>query len=305
MERAAWLFTVLAVALAAAVFFGALYLLLRVVRTGLLRKELRHFFDSPIAWLVMAGFTFVNGFVFLFLADYYTQTPNEPLVRVFFGNGFFWILQFIVIPAITMRLIAEERASGTLETLMTAPVTDAEVVFSKFLAAFVFYVVMWLPTLVLLGAAYHYAAPELFYRDLWKGHELSFGYARHVWGKVNEVMDLGPVGAAYLGVFLMGAAWIGIGLLASSLARNQVVAFIVGFVALLMLFSIGFLENLITVDPVWLPGLREVLHYLSFSNAFDDFPRGLVDTRSVVYFVSLTVFSLFLATRVVESRKWR
>lgn len=280
---------------------------MRVWWRGLLAKELGHFFLAPVAWLTMAAFAFVNGFVFLFLFRAYQGMPNEPLVRVFFGsqNAFFWVLQLIVIPAITMRLVAEERSSGTIELLLTAPVTEAEVVFAKFAAACAFYAVLWLPTLVLLGSAFYYACPEGFFAGLWAARAWDSAYAAEVWQRVNAVMDLGPVLAAYGGTFLMGAAWIAIGLLASSFCTNQVVAFITAFVALLTLFAVGFLEALIEVDPAWLPGLRDGIRFVSFPNAFDGFPRGVVDTRAVVYFLTLTALGLFLSVRVLESRRWR
>ncbi|GIW73220.1 MAG: ABC transporter permease [Planctomycetota bacterium] len=283
----------------------ALVLLVRGWAKGLVQKELRHFFYSPIAWLTMAGFALVNGFVFLFLVDLYTGTPGEPLVRVFFGTGFFWVLQLIVIPAITMRLLAEERSRGTLETLLTAPVRDAEVVFAKFAAALGFYMVLWLPTVLLLGVALHFAAPEGFWAELWALRARGLGWPAAAVARASEVMDLGPVATAYAGTFLMGAAWIAIGLLASALTRNQIVAFIGTFVTLLLLLSVGQLELLVPSDPMWFPGLREVLRAVSFSHAFAGFPSGVVDTRAVVWFLSVAAYALFLAVRALESHRWR
>jgi ABC-2 type transport system permease protein len=289
------------------VLFGgnALRLLWSAWARGLVQKELRHFFLSPIAWLTMTGFALVNGFFFLFLLQVYTGSPNLPMVQVFFGGGFFWVLQLIVVPAITMRLIAEERHRGTLEPLLTAPVTDAEVVFGKFTGALTFYAALWAPTLALLAAAFHYATPTGFWASVWATRAEGLGFFPAALGRMNEVMDLGPVLTAYLGTLLMGAAWIAIGLLASSFARNQVVAFIGSFVTLLCFYSVGQLETLIQADPTWLPGLREALRYASFSAAFSEFPRGVVDTRAVAYFITLTALGLFFTTRVVESQRWR
>jgi ABC-2 type transport system permease protein len=291
-------------------FYGALgallasiagYLTYRAIRSGLLAKECRHYFASPMAWLVMAGFTFVNGYVFLFIVDHYSGfSPNEPLGRLYFGNGFFWILQFILIPAITMRLIAEERSTGTLETLMTAPVTDAEVVFAKYLAALLFYAALWLPSLIHLGIAYYYGIPDNFRDNVSaaKDTNLLFSFFR----ELNATMDFGPLFAAYLGVLLMGSAWISLGVLTSSFARNQVVAFVSAFVLTIMSFAVGFAEGLFPSAPPW---VRELIRYLSFQNAYEPFPRGLIDSRALVYFVTLTVLALFFSVRVVESRKWR
>lgn len=301
----------LAILAGAVIGLAALFLLARAISTGLLKKELKHFFYSPIAWLVMAGFSFVNGYVFLFLIDYYQGTfANEPFAVVFFTRNFFlWILLLFIIPAITMRLIAEEKASGTIETLMTAPVRDSEVVFTKFSAALFFYVVMWIPTLPVIAALYYYGLPQ----SAWA--ELAAQRAAQGWGtlryvkecllRLGDVMDLGPFLAAYFGLLLMGAAWIAIGLLASSFAKNQVVAFMSAFVVLIMLFAIGFAESLVQEDPSWLPHFRDVVRYLSFLNAFERFPKGVIDTRSAVYFISVAAVSLFFTVRVVESRKWR
>jgi ABC-2 type transport system permease protein len=293
-----WIVFYLAFGLALVAIAGAY--LVRTIRNGLLRKELGHFFASPIAWLVMAGFAFVTGYVFLFVVQHYAASPNEPLPDVLFNKiGFFWILQFIVIPATTMRLIAEERATGTLETLMTAPVTDAEVVFAKFAAAMVFYVALWTPTLVHLGTAYAYGVPEDFWAKV-SGAEGSHLVA--FFRELNATMDFGPIFSAYLGIFLMGSAWISVGLLTSAFSRNQVIAFVAAFVATIMSYVIGFAGQLF---PSASPKFHDALRYVSFQHAFEPFPRGLVDSRSVVFFLTITLIALFLSVRIVESRKWR
>jgi ABC-2 type transport system permease protein len=295
----------------ALVLATALFLLARVVSNGLLKKELRHFFVSPIAWLVMAGFVFINGFFFLFLVEYYSGTfANIPFTTVFFGEGsIMWILLLIVVPAITMRLIAEEKATGTIETLMTAPVRDAEFVFAKYAAALAFYVVMWLGMLPLFASLYYYGLPAGTWADLQSlaasGHWSNWQLVSHFAAKLNDVMDFGPFFCTYFGLLLLGSAWISIGLLASSFAKNQVVAFMAAFVVLMLLFLVGYLENLVHSDPSWFPHFLDVVRYVTFTRAFEKFPKGVVDTRAVVYFVSLTVVSLFFAVRVVESRKWR
>lgn len=306
-------------ALGALVLGATLFLSWRAIATGMLKKELEHFFYSPIAWLVMAGFALVNGFVYLFFVEMYSGgfAATEPFATVWFGRHFFfWILLLIVIPAITMRLLAEEKASGTIEPLMTAPVRDAEVVFAKYLAAMIFYVVLWVPTIPLIVALYYYGVPEAGWAELsasipqgGSSVELGWAYARYLKQlllKFNQVMDVGPFLSAYFGLLLMGSAWISIGLLASSFARNQVVAFMAAFVVLVLLFSIGFVEGLIkTGAPDWLEQVKDVARYMSFLSAYEKFPKGVIDTRPVLYFVSLSVISLFFTVRVVESRKWR
>jgi ABC-2 type transport system permease protein len=301
----------LAAAAGALVAVVAFFLLARVIATGLLKKELKHFFYSPIAWLVMAGFALVNGYFFLFVMDYYAGTfANVPFATAYFGEGsFLWILLLMLIPAITMRLIAEEKATGTLEGLMTAPVRDSEVVFAKFAAALIFYLVLWVPFAPLIASLYYYGLPH----GAW--HELSaqaaaggwsrWQYASHAVARLNEVMDVGPFASLAVGLTLVGAAWISIGLLASSFAKNQVVAFMSAFVVLMLLYLVGYAEGLVREDPAWFPNLRETLRYVSFVKSFARFPYGLIDTRAVVYFTTLTVVALFFTVRVVESRKWR
>lgn len=295
----------------ALVLATSIFLLARVLSNGLLKKELRHFFLSPIAWLVMGGFVFINGFFFLFLIEYYSGTfANVPFTTVYFGEGsIMWILLLIVIPAITMRLIAEEKSSGTIETLMTAPVRDAEFVFAKFGAALAFYVVMWLGMVPLFAALWYYGMPQGAWQELAaeraaQGWSL-WQYGSHILARLNDVMDFGPFLCSYLGLLLLGSSWIAVGLLASSFAKNQVVAFMSAFVVLMLLFLLGYVENLVHEDPSWFPHFRAVVRHVTFTRAFEKFPKGVVDTRAVVYFVSLTVVSLFFTVRVVESRKWR
>lgn len=278
-------------------------------RRGLLQKELRHFFYSPIAYVVTAGFLFINGFVFLFVVDYYRSgSPNNPPGRIFFGDGnfFFWIMIMITVPAITMRLFAQEKSSGTIEPLLTAPVREGQVVIAKYLASFYFYCFMWLPTLVFIFLLYKYADPTLTLGKLTEGTKLytPTGW-QEVYGRLNKVMDLGPILTGYFGTLAMGAAFLGIGCLMSSIARDQVVAYILGFVSLLFLFSVGFLDSIVQVDPSWFPGLKKTIQHVSFMEHFKHFPLGIVDTRPLVYYATIVVFTLFFSARVLESRKWR
>ncbi len=272
-------------------------------------KELRHTFYSPVAWLVMAGFLFVNGFVFLFITSYYErERPNDPPVRILFGeegNGFFWFLLLIVVPAITMRLFPEERTSGTIEPLMTAPVTDAEVVLGKYLAAVAFFAILWAPTLLFVGLLYHYASPDTWSTVLDGFRPWSPASWRASWGRLNEIMDMGPIATAYLGTIAMGASWIGIGLLASACTRNQIVAFIATFVVLLLLFTIGWLGQIVPSDWDIAKGVKEVTKRLSFHEQLPDFRRGVIDTRPLLYFASVIALTLFAAVRVVEARRWK
>jgi ABC-2 type transport system permease protein len=189
----------------------------------------------------------------------------------------FWLPSLFVIPAITMRLLAEEKRAGTLEMLMTAPVTDFEVVFAKYLGAVVLYTLMW-------------GLTSLFVLIL---HHFSGGQA---------ALDLGPIASGYVGVFVISQFFIAIGVLASSLTKSQVTA-------ALMAFAVLFL--ILIVLGMWMthlfPGgaMERWTRFLSASEHMDDFQRGIVDARPLVLYISGTALALFLTTRVVESRKWR
>ncbi len=231
----------------------------------LLGKELRLVFASPIAYVIVAVFLALMGYTFtitLFLSKV------ASLAHLFFQM---YVLLLLMVPAITMRLFAEERKTGTLEVLLTSPVSEGQVVLAKFSAAFVFYVFLWVPTLA---------------------------YVAILAGRAK--IDYLPVASGYLGIFLLGLLFISVGLLTSALVRNQIIAAILAFAILIVIFSVGLVENLATA--AWLKG---ALGYMNLWNHMDDFGRGIVDTRHVVYNLSLTAFFVFLATRALEASKGR
>jgi ABC-2 type transport system permease protein len=239
------------------------------------QRELVAIFLSPIAYIIIAVFLVLNGFIFWVILDFFKQpgTEGSPFA-IFLGSGniFAWIFLLLTAPAITMRLFAEERRSGTIEILFTAPVTETEVVLGKFLAAYVFYLCLWLPTILYAVILAKFSSPD------WR-----------------------PMATGYLGVALLGAMFVAVGEFTSALTRNQIVAYMTGAAALLGLFLGGLLL------PFLIKGARapEILGYFNLYEHVRDFARGVVDSRQVVYYVSVTVFSLFLATRVIESSKWR
>jgi ABC-2 type transport system permease protein len=227
------------------------------------RRELRSYFNSPVAYVVIVVFLAIIGWFFtsnLFLmntASMRVVFELVPLVFLFF------------VPAITMRLLAEEKKSGTLELLTTKPVTDGEIVIAKFLAA-------W----TLLGAA---LLPTFLYVITM----MSLGS-----------IDLGPVLAGYLGLLLMGGAYIAIGIFASSLTENQIIAFITSFLIVLALFL---MDKVLMYVP---EGLASTLEFLAVDYHFSNIARGVIDSRDIIYFASLLGFSLLLATVSLERRKW-
>jgi len=182
------------------------------------------------------------------------------------------ITLLFVTPMITMRLLSEEAKTGTLQTLMTTPVTDFEVVLAKFIAGMIFYLVMIAPTIVYCIMLYWLADPN---------------------------PDLGQMVAGYIGLTLLGGLFVSMGLMFSSLTQNQIVAAISALVVLLLLWVLGWAAS--HASGV----LKDMLEYLGIGKHLASFRKGLIDTRDVIYFLSLTVFALFLTVRSVESRKWR
>ncbi len=227
------------------------------------RRELRSYFNSPVAYVVIVVFLAIIGWFFtsnLFLVNMASMRvvfELVPLVFLFF------------VPAITMRLLAEEKKSGTLELLTTKPVTDAEIVIAKFLAAWVLLAAALVPTLLYLITM------------------MSLGS-----------IDLGPVVAGYIGLLLMGGSYIAIGIFASSLTENQIIAFITSFLIVLALFL---MDKVLMYVP---EGLASTLEFLAVDYHFSNIARGVIDSRDIIYFASLLGFSLLLATVSLERRKW-
>ncbi len=241
----------------------------------LFMKELKSYFYSPIAYVVLVVFLAFNSFVFSLLMIVLNDprmTIEGSAMQLYFGRTIFLYLVLSIVPAvITMRLIAEERKSGTIEVLMTAPVTDWELVLSKFLGAWAFFLFLWAPTLL-------YVAVLRWYSPL----------------------DYGPICSGYLGTALVGAMFIAVGLLCSSLTRNQIIAAIVSYVVITTIWIVGIFENLVSGELA-----KGIFSYLSVFNHFDGFSKGIVDTRPLVYYTTSTILCLFLTVRVVESQKWR
>ncbi len=241
---------------------------------ALVHRELLAYFSSPLAYVILTAFLFINGYVFYLIVAYLNDPRTQamaPLRLIFGGTIFFWLFLLFVVPVITMRLLAEERRTGTLEVLLTSPVSEGQVVIGKFLAAFVFYLFLWLPTWV------------------------------YVWILASHArIDFGPVWSGYLGIGLLGVLFLSVGLLTSALVRNQIVAAILAFAVLVVVFSLGLVENLVTGTVA-----KGILGYMNLWNQMDDFARGIVDTRHLVYTLSLAGFFLFLATKALEASKGR
>ena len=243
----------------------------------LLRRELSVYFISLAGYVIIAAITFLSGLIFKVLMDRLGSTPFPmPVTELFFNTLWFWIMLPLVAPVITMRLFALEKFSGTFETLMTAPVSDLQVVAAKFTAALVFYLVMWLPLLGGLFIVQHFTNQP-------------------------GTLNLGSVGGMYLGLFFAGGLFISIGCFTSSLTRSQMIAAMVSLAIGIGLLMISYLAEQIPAHD-W---KSQVLSFFNLPDQIHDFLRGVVDTRAVVFYVSLTLFFLFLTLRAVESRRWK
>jgi len=234
---------------------------------AIMQRELLSLFFSPIGYIVIAGFLLLTGIIVL-VTDSFGPGKPATLRAVF---DFTPYVLTIIIPAITMRAISEEYRNGTIESLMTAPVSDSELVLGKFAAAVVFYAIMLGATLVYLVMMAMFGNP-----------------------------DVGASLSSYLGLFLLGVAFLGVGIFTSSLTSNQIVAWIVGCVPLMLfVWFAGFIVGRVH------GGLRSVLQRVNVMRHLDQFNRGLVTTESVVFLVGTAVLFVFLAIKVVESRRWR
>jgi len=235
------------------------------------RRELRAYFFSPLAYVVLCFFLLVSGIIFIFLVGQLNdpRSAGGPPLGFFFRTT--WLLLLLIVPVLTMRLISEELRSGSIEVLMTAPVTEGQVIGGKFLAALVFYGFLWLPTVV-------YAVSINLY----------------------EKVDWGPVSSGYLGILLIGALFVAIGVFASAMTRSQLLAAMITVALLLLLFLLSLFGELTTNDLI-----KKTLDYLNVWNHIDEFANGIVDTRRLVFYLSGTLFFLFLASRALEDKKWR
>ena len=237
-------------------------------------REMGSYFLSPMAYVVIFLFLSTNGAMFTFYAFQLTGHPRQiPMViESLFGFALIWIIPLS--PLLTMKLFAEEKKTGTLEVLMTAPVTEAQVVLGKFLAAQVFYCLIWLSLLPLLAI---------------------------LWAMARGAPDPGPVLAMYVGVSALGLMTNALGVLASAATRNQLVAAVLALTGNLVLFIASLLRFAAPGDAL----VRRAVQYISFTMHFDsDFGRGVVDLRSILFYLSISLFLLFCTVRLVGVRKW-
>jgi len=233
------------------------------------KRELDSYFVSPIAYVAISVYLVIAGFFFWLEINFEAQNGAAPSMESQFGTMVFLLLIFA--PPLTMRLLAEEQRMGTLELLLTSPVRDWEVVLGKFLAS----LGVLLLTIV-----------------------ITFAYALILRAYGNA--DLGPMATGYLGLFLAGSALLSIGILASSMTQNQVIAAVLSVAIILVLWVISAVGQLMRSLAA-----TQVLNQLGFFEHTTNFWRGVIDTNDMVYFVSLMALMLFIATRILETRRWR
>ena len=239
----------------------------------LFKREMMSFFYSPIAYIVLAGILLLNGFGFVTLIQFMNDEPQDVSVFAVFFNYFFsWLSLMVMVPLITMKLFADEKRTGTYESLMTTPLKNGEYVLAKFSAAYAFYLVLWVPTALYFILVNYFAATPL---------------------------EFAPVYGGFIGLILIGLLAVSMGCLGSALTSNQIIAAVITFALFGGLLLSGFLA-------FQFPGkLKEVFQYFSMVSHMDEFALGMVDWRRVTFYLTSCIFFLFTTYKIVESRQWR
>ena len=244
----------------------------------LTRRELGFFFGSIVGYVIIAGAVFLTGLSIVdLLLLLQGESTSMPITQLFYNTSYFWTILLLSAPLTTMRLFAQEKASGTFETLMTAPVGDLAVVMAKFTAAMVFYTMLWLPS----------TASIFILRDFLPQ---------------KSAVDFGILASTHLGIFLLGSLFISIGCFASAITRSQVVAAMISFTLGYTMYLLSYLPGYMPASASWQSALAS---HVSLFDHMTDFSRGVVDTRHVVFYVTLSILFLFLTLRAVQSRRWR
>jgi ABC-2 type transport system permease protein len=247
-------------------------------------KELKSYFSGPIAYIAIGMWAFLYGYFFVAILQFFmrqsmqmnqmgmqgpqSMNVNQQLIRPLLQNVTIMIL--FVMPMVTMRTYSEEKRSGTIELLLTAPLTDFQIIMGKFLGAMALYAVMLAVTTIHIALLFVYGNPEVK-----------------------------PIITAYLGLFLLGGCFISMGLLISSLTKNQIVAGMVTFAVFLLLWIITWIGSFSG------PTVDQLTQYLSIIDHLEDFSQGVIDTKHLIYYLSFITFGLFLTAKSVDSERWR
>jgi len=244
-------------------------------------KEVKSYFSSPIAYIAIGLWALLYGYFFFAILSFFVRQSmqmnqfgpqalnlNQQLIRPLLQNV--TILILFLMPMVTMRTYAEEKRSGTIELLLTSPLTDLEIIVGKFLGAMGLFCAMLVVTMIDVAILFRLGNPE------WR-----------------------PIAAGYLGLLLMGGCFISVGLLISSLTKNQIVAVVATFAVFMMFWMINWIAQFMG------PTSQAVLNYLSITSHLEDFMGGVIDTKHVVYYLSFIAFGLFLTARSVDVERWK
>ncbi len=232
---------------------------------AIMKKELQSYFFSPVAYIVFAAFLLIVGYLFWVILIASKAASLEPMLY----NAAFLLL--VASPVLTMRLVSEEKKNKTIELLLTSPISPAEIICGKFLASMVLYLILFVLTI---------QYPIIISR-------------------YSSNFDLGPVYCGYIGLILLGASFISVGLFASTISENQIVAAMTSFGILVLFWIFGWAKAAMDNE------FGQMLGNLSLFDRYADFLRGILDTGNIIFFVIFTMIWLFLATRVLESDRWR
>jgi ABC-2 type transport system permease protein len=240
------------------------------------KRELFSFFVTPLAWVLITVFLLVQGMHFFLLVDHFAssgqQISDQTPLQAFFGNTvLLYLVLFLLVPPMTMRLFAEERRSGTIESLMTAPVSSVGVVLAKYAAVLTTYITMWAPTALYLVIL-----------------------------RQTGELDWKVAAAAYLGVLLAGAGYLSLGILMSAITKSQFLALILTAMVILTLFILGVGEFVTREGTV----MHDICSHVSIWAHMNDFASGVVDSRRLVFYGSLIVLPLFVTVRAVDAWRW-
>jgi ABC-2 type transport system permease protein len=240
------------------------------------KRELFAFFVTPLAWVLFTVFLVVQGMHFFLLVDHFAnvgqQLSDQTPLQAFFGNTvLLYLVLFLLVPPMTMRLFAEERRSGTIESLMTAPVSSVAVVLAKYAAVVTTYVAMWGPTVLYLVIL-----------------------------KQTGDLDWGVAASAYIGVLLVGAGYLALGLLMSAITKSQFLALVLTALVVLGLFILGVGEFVTREGTL----MHEICAHVSVWAHMNDFASGVIDSRRLVFYGSMIVLPLFVTVRAVDAWRW-
>lgn len=240
------------------------------------KRELVSLWVTPLAWVLLVVFLLLQGGIFYSIVLHFASLPEVSVdygpLQAYYGQSIFLVLTLLLVcPALTMRVFAEERRTGTIEALLTAPVEPAGVVLGKYFAVLTTYIVMWVPTLL-------YA---VILRD-------------------TGTVDWGTVASSYLGIGSIGCMYLGVGVFASTLTRSQLVALLLTLLVLFGLFVLGLGHLLYDEGP-----LLALSEHISMQAQLDELSRGVVETRRLLFNASVAALALFLAARIVGSWRWQ